>query len=217
MDDVEGNEGSYFVSGQLPQYESDRAANWGRAVSDARQRMIVSPIWKLPVGSGRRYLNRGGALNTVLGGWQSSAILTLQTGMPFSVVSATDFSNTGSPTPRPDRTCSGGGNGTISDWINASCFTTANLQTALNAGQPRFGNSGRNIISEPGLATLDIALMKNFKLMEKLTLQFRAEAYNLFNRANFGLPDATFGTGNFGQIGGASDARDMQFSLKMIF
>jgi hypothetical protein len=217
MDDVEGNEGSYFVSGQLPQNENDRAANWGRAVSDARQRMIVSPIWQLPVGSGRRYLNRRGALNTILGGWQSSAILTLQTGMPFSVVSATDFSNTGSPTPRPDRTCSGVGNGTISDWINANCFTTANLQTALNAGQPRFGNSGRNIISAPGLATLDLALMKNFQLMEKLTLQFRAEAYNMFNRANFGLPDATFGTGNFGQIGGASDARDMQFSLKMMF
>jgi len=217
LDDVEGNEGSYFVSGQLPQYEGDRAANWGRAVSDARQRMVFSPIWRLPVGSGRRYLNRKGVLNTVLGGWQSSAILSLQTGMPFSVVSASDFSNTGSPSPRPDRTCRGEGNGTISDWINANCFTTDNLQTALNSGQPRFGNSGRNILSAPSLATVDLALMKNFQLMEPLTLQFRAEGYNIFNRANFGLPDSTFGTGNFGLIGGASDARDMQFSLKLMF
>lgn len=137
MSDVEGNEDSYFVNGQLPQNDNNRAANYARAVSDARNRFVFSPVWQLPVGSGQRLLNRRGPLNTVLGNWKSSAILTLQSGLPFSVTSAQDFSNTGSPSPRPDRTCSGTGEGTVSNWINSNCFTFASLLQALDSGQPR--------------------------------------------------------------------------------
>jgi hypothetical protein len=217
MSNEEGNEGSYSTSGQFPQNEHDLAANYSRAVSDVRQRLALSAVWQLPFGSGQHFVNRTGAVNQIVGGWVVSGILTLQSGLPFSVVSAQDFSNTGSTSPRPDRTCSGVGQHTIDSWINASCFTTAAQEQALSAGQPRFGNSGRNILDAPGLSNLDFSAFKDFNLGELAKLEFRFEAFNIFNHANFGFPVAAFGTGNFGVIGGASEPRDIQFGLRLKF
>ncbi len=224
MSNEEGNEGSYFSAGQFPQDENDLAANYGRAVSDVRQRLSLSTVWRLPLGSGQRFVDRKGAVNQVVGGWYVSGIITLQSGFPLTITSAQDFSNSGSSSPRPDRTCSGVGAHTIESWINASCFTTDALQQALSAGQPRFGNSGRNILDGPGLGNLDFSAFKNFNLGERAKLEFRFESFNMFNHANFGSPVTSFSglfdgapIGNFGLIGGASEARDIQFGLKLQF
>jgi len=231
ISDQEGNEGSFGGSGNLPQDESNRQANYGRAVSDARQRMTFSPIWQLPVGSGQRFMNRTGIVNQVLGHWQVSGILTLQSGFPFTVLSGFDYSNSGSTSARPDRTCSGVGRKTVASWYDASCFTIGALQQALLGGSPRFGNSGRNILDGPGIAGLDFALYKDFSLSERFKLRFRAEAYNIFNQAHFGLPNSTCNTtststcapgptdfgNNVGRIGGAGEPRDIQFGLKLLF
>ena len=224
MSNEEGNEGSYFTSGQFPQDENNLAANYGRAVSDARQRLALSTVWQVPVGSGHRFVDRKGVVNQIVGGWYVSGIITLQSGLPFSVVSSQDFSNTGSTSPRPDRTCSGVGAHTIDSWINASCFTIDALEQALSAGQPRFGNSGRNILNGPGLGNLDFSAFKDFTLHERAKLEFRFESFNMFNHANFYSPVATFNgiskgvpVGNFGVIGGSSEARDIQFGLSLKF
>jgi len=217
MSNEEGNEGSYFAAGQFPQDENNLAANYGRAVSDVRHRLSLSTVWRVPVGSGQRFVDRKGALNQVVGGWFVSGIITLQSGFPLTITSAQDFSNSGSSSPRPDRTCSGVGAHTIESWINASCFTTDALAQALSAGQPRFGNSGRNIMNGPGLGNLDFSAFKNFSLGERAKLEFRFESFNMFNHANFGSPVTAFGAGNFGLIGGAAEARDIQFGLKLQF
>ena len=217
LSNEEGNEGSYFSAGQFPQNENDLAPNYGRAVSVVRQRLSVSPVWQLPVGSGKRYLDRKGAVDQVLGGWAVSGIITVQSGFPVTVTSANDFSNTGSSSPRPDRTCSGVGAHTVDNWFNASCFTTDALQAALSAGQPRFGNSGRNILDGPGVGNIDFSAYKNFSFGERAKLEFRVESFNLFNHANFGAPVSSFGSGNFGVIGGASDGQDIQFGLTLKF
>jgi hypothetical protein len=167
----------------------------------------------------------------VVGDWELSGIFEKQTGLPFTVVSATDFSNSNSQSPRPDRTCSGVGPQTVSEWFNPACFTISTLEAALAAGTPQFGNSGRNILSGPGLVNLDLALIKKIRLTERVGLQFRAEAFNLLNHPNFGSPNATCVPtstatcapgpqdvgDNIGQISTAADPRDIQFSLKLLF
>ena len=213
LDDGGGNE-NYS---EVPQDDNNRKANWGRSTFDARHRLALSYIWQLPVGNGRRWLNRGGVVNGILGGWELSGVWTLQSGLPFTVFSATDFSNTGSTSARPDRTCSGVGHKTVSSWFDASCFNTDALAAALASGQPRFGNAGHDVLDKPGVNNLDIALMKDFRLGERFKLQFRAEAFNLCNQAHFFSPVATVGNPNIGQIGGASDGRDIQFGLRLAF
>jgi hypothetical protein len=212
MDDGGGSE-----FGQYPQDDNDRKANRARSAVDARQRLVFSPIWQLPVGNGKRWLNRGGVANGILGGWEISAVWNIQSGFPFGPISSQDFSNTGSVSPYPDRTCSGVGQKTVSSWFDASCFTTVALSAALANGQPRFGNSGRNILDAPGQNNLDLALIKDFQLGEHFKLQFRAESYNIANQAHFGFPVATVGNPNIGQLTSASDGRDTQFGLKLQF
>jgi hypothetical protein len=226
LSNEEGNEG-----GQFPQDDNNLRANWGRAQSDVRQRFVLSPIWLLPIGQGKRWLNHGGVTGQLISDWELSGIFQDQTGLPFSVFSGADFSNSNSTSPRPDRTCSGAGPQTVSEWFDPSCFTTNSLQAALAAGMPRFGNSGRNILSGPGIVSLDMSVMKKFKITERFRLQFRAEAFNLLNHAHFGIPNATCVTTstttcapgpqdsgvNIGKISSAGEPRDIQLGLKLLF
>jgi hypothetical protein len=80
-----------------------------------------------------------------------------------------------------------------------------------------FGNAGRNILTGPGLGNVNVSLVKNTRLAERVSLQFRAEAFNLFDRANFDLPDIFFGSPTFGRISSAGSPRRMQFGLKLLF
>jgi hypothetical protein len=191
--------------------------NWARTLFDARQRFVFSPIWQLPFGNGRRWLNRTGVVNGILGGWEVTSVWQIQSGFPFTVLSTTDYSNTNSQSPRPDRTCSGVGSKTISSWFNASCFNTNALSAALTAGTPRFGNAGRDILDAPGLNNVDLALLKDFAFGERFKLEFRAEAFNIANQAHFGYPVNAVGNPAIGQLTGASDGRDIQFGLKLSF
>jgi hypothetical protein len=213
MDDGGGNE-NYA---EAPQDINNWRANWARTPYDARQRIVFSPIWQLPFGNGRRWLDRRGVVNAVLGDWELTSVWAIQSGFPFTVMSATDFSNTSSTSARPDRTCSGVGRKTVSSWFDAGCFNTDALSAALAAGQPRFGNSGRDILDAPGINNWDFALLKDFQLGDRFKLQFRAEAFNFANQAHFGYPVNAVGNPNIGQIGSASDGRDIQFGLKLSF
>jgi hypothetical protein len=213
LDDGGGNE-NYA---ELPQDDNNRRVNWGRSTFDARQRLALSYIWQLPVGNGRKFLNRSGVVNDILGEWEFTGIFSVQSGFPFTVLSATDFSNTGSTSPRPDRTCNGVGHKAVSSWFNANCFNTDALSAALSRGQPRFGDSGHDILDGPGVGDLDISLTKDFRLGERAKVQFQAEAFNLFNQVRFGPPVATVGNPNIGQISSAADGRDIQFGVRVAF
>jgi len=217
IDENEGDEGfGGGVGNTNAQDDNNRSLERGRSFTDARQRIVLSYIWELPVGNGKRFLNHGGWINQVLGGWQMSGIVAEQSGFPFTVRSS-DFSNTNSTNPRPDRTCSGVGKKTISSWFDTSCFTITALQAAQGAGTPRFGNSGRNILDGPGLNNWDFNLMKNFGLSERFRLQFRFEMYNMWNYAQFGPPATRVGSSNISELTGAGQPRDIQFGLKLSF
>jgi hypothetical protein len=218
INDNEGDEGfGGGVGNAAPQDDNNLRLDRGRAVNDARQRLVLSYIYELPFGNGKRFLNRGGAVNVVLGGWQVSGITSYQSGFPFSALSSQDFSNSGSTTPRPDRTCTGVGQKTVDSWFDASCFPIDSLQSALASGTPRFGNSGRNILTGPALHNWDLALLKNFRISERFKLQFRTEFFNTFNFAQFGAPQTHVGNPNIGKISSAGEPRDIQFGLKLSF
>jgi hypothetical protein len=201
----------------LVQNDNNARADYGTSDLSIKQRLVVSPIWQLPFGKGQRFLNSGGLTNVLVGGWQVSGILTFQAGFPFTVNANQDFSNTGSLSPRPDRTCNGAGQQTVAEWFDTSCFTTDALSQALANGTPRFGNSGKNILYGPGLQQWDVSFIKRNQLTERVGLDFRAEFFNLFNHPNFGTPGATIGTSTAGQITGAGAPRDIQFGLKLRF
>jgi outer membrane receptor protein involved in Fe transport len=180
---------------------------------DYRNRFSLGHLYQLPFGRGRRFLNGGGALREqVLGGWQIRGILTLQSGALTTPVLTTATSNTGSFT-RPNRVCNGklpGSQRSIARWFDTSCF--------VNPPPFQFGNSGRNIIAGPGLATYDFSLDKDFLLSEKMGLEFRSEFFNIFNRANFGLPGRAIGSKTAGAINNViTNARQIQFALRLHF
>jgi hypothetical protein len=159
-----------------------------------------------------------GVLPAILTGWQTFGIVTLQTGRPFTValLSDIDNSNTGRSTlgfganDRPNVV----GNAEVSDptsdrWFNTSAFAFPPFGS--------FGNAGRNILDGPGFVNFNTSLMKTTKLREGLDLQFRAEAFNLFNHPNFNLPDNFLGSPTFGRILSAQSPRHIQFGLKLLF
>jgi hypothetical protein len=218
INDGDGNEGFGGGGGQLAaQDDNNPWADRGRSYSDARHRFVASYVWDLPFGQGRRFLNQKGVINQILGGWQISGITSFQSGFPITVFSASDYSNTGTLSPRPDRICSGEGNKTLESWFDTSCFVTTNLADALASGNPRFGNSGRGLFDGPGSIGWDLALLKEFRFTERFRLEFRAEAYSVLNHMNPGFPVTTIGDPLAGQIFDGSGQRNLQFGLKLAF
>jgi hypothetical protein len=97
----------------------------------------------------------------------------------------------------------------ISEWFNTADF----VQNAIGT----YGNIGKNSLRGPRLFTTDLALLKNGKLGERFSYEFRAEFYNAFNNVNFGNPDAGLQDSNFGAITSAGDPRILQMALKVKF
>jgi hypothetical protein len=102
---------------------------------------------------------------------------------------------------------------TLDAWVSRSAFQRLNLAT--QAGQ--FGNEGRNVVRGPGIANVDLSVLKSFFITETVRVQFRAESFNIANHANFALPDNNIASLNFGRISTAGSARLFQAGLKILF
>src|SRR5579883_356173 len=202
-----------------PQDDNNPQAEYGVADTSLRHRFIASGIYQLPFGKGMMFLGSSGPLmNTAVGGWELSAILQIQSGYPFTVTSVNDYSNTDASSPRPDRVCRGKGPKTLEEWFDVNCFTTTALQQALTNGTPRFGNSGRNILTGPGMTNVDASVIKTIPIRDRFNAEFRGDVFNLFNHPNFALPNVTIGSGVVGIISNtAGHNREIQLSLKLSF
>jgi hypothetical protein len=175
----------------------------------------VNFLGDLPVGKGRRYFNHGGVADAVIGGWTASgAFLLHQGGQPMTVGASVQTTNNNvSSIGRPDRICNGKlKNPTIAEWFDTSCFQAAPQNT--------WGNAGTGILYGPSANMEgDFGLFKNFALPEQLKLQFRTEAFNVFNHPLENYPGTTFGApATFGIITGKSlTPRVFQFALRLSF
>ncbi len=159
--------------------------------------------------------------NQFVEGWQLSGIVTQSTGLPFSVYDGADdvgYSSSGNPRPNYNLGCNVQ-TGLVTEWFNPACFS---IQTPGT-----LGNLGRDTVVGPGLAQLDFALIKDTKVRENLRVQFRAEAYNLFNHPQFGQPGnsvfssikgvANAAAGVITSIAPNSSGRQIQLGLKILF
>jgi guanyl-specific ribonuclease Sa len=214
LDNAEGDEG--FGAGASHSNESqddnNLAFEYGRSYSDARHRAVANAVYDLPFGKQKQFLNQGGLVSDIVGGWEVSGITSVQTGFPF-VVLGPDFSNTGSASPRPNRLCSGVGAKDVTNWFNASCFVAAG-----STANPSFGDSKRNILDAPGLVNTDMTLMRHFNVMEKADIEFRSEFFNAFNHPYFGAPNNNINNpATVSRITSASDGRQIQFAVKILF
>ena len=194
------------IQGYSAQDPNNDRGEKGVSDFDVKHRFVTSANYVLPFGSSwpavPRHLFRG---------WELGGILTFQSGLPFTPTISTDPANTASPTRRPDRIAKGTvANRTLTRDFAPSAFRVPALYT--------YGNSGRNILYRRGFKNLDLSILRNFRLREKLNLQFRAEFLNFTNTPVFSAPSANIQSASVGQIlSTAADPRDVQFALRLSF
>ena len=183
----------------------------GKALSifDQRHRFITSVTYRLPV---PRMSNP--VANSFLTGWTINGITTLQSGFPFSVKTATDYSERPSSYGwnEPLQLCNAilpRGQQTVARWFDTSCFAKPALGT--------LGNAGFENLFTAGVINQDLSVLKDIVIREPLTMQFRAEFFNLFNHPNFAAPDPTLEDATFGQVQKALPGRDIQFGVKFLW
>jgi Carboxypeptidase regulatory-like domain/TonB-dependent Receptor Plug Domain len=176
---------------------------------DVRHRAVISYVYELPWGPGRRWLANGGALGAIVGGWQLAGITTMTTGRPFTVTLQTGVNN-GAPS-WPNRIGPGTlDNPTVDMWFNIADFVAPPQNT--------YGNAGRGILYAPGHMNFDTSLSKRFTVFGQRNAEFRWDAFNLFNHPGFGFPNSAIGNATAGRISTTVvDNRSLQFALKFNF
>jgi hypothetical protein len=202
----------------FPQNSSNLRAERGRSNFDVRHRLSASYSYDLPFGKGRQFLADEGWASTILSGWQTFGVVTVQSGRPFTVALLSELDNSGTgrsilgfgANDRPNVVGNPNvANRSAGQWFNQSAFAFPVPGT--------FGNAGRNILEGPGYTNVNVSLVKNTALSERFNLQLRAEVFNLFNHPNLNLPDNFLGSPTFGQITSARDPRHIQFGVKLLF
>ena len=173
---------------------------------------VSSVVWDLPMGAGRaRQLH--GVLGAIVNDWTVTSLITLESGVPVAVTQTTNFNSfagfgvqrpnlVGDPTlPAAQRT--------PSQWFNTAAFTSAPVFT--------IGSASRNPVRGPSYRDVDLALIRRVPVHGSVSLEIRAEIFNLLNTANLGAPGAVAGAANFGTITTAFDPRVAQLALKLLF
>ncbi|MBI4456647.1 MAG: TonB-dependent receptor [Acidobacteria bacterium] len=222
MDETSGHSGSGESTGTTigSMDPHDRSRDYALSGFHVKNAATFNFSYTLPI-------KVSGALDRLVGGWQVNGILTLADGSPINMINSVDRSRAGNSTvtqglhDRPDLK-SGGNNNPFKDRDPNNYWDGAQFQLQ----EPGFfGNLGRNTGIIPGIATFDFSLIKNISIDERRTIQFRSEFFNIFNRANFGLPSNTvfqdtsgIPSSTFGRITTTNTtARQVQLALKFLF
>jgi hypothetical protein len=225
---------NYTFSKGLTTAQTDRSSapqnvycihcDYGPSQLDRRHIFNANFVYELPW-----YSTQQGVVGHLLGGWQTSGIAYIYTGLPLTVTtSGLDPAGQGynlsasSVSGRPDLIGNTiGPRGTDLSTIGPTWFNTAAFANVCPAAgwcaNPRPGTSGRGVVYGPGFSRLDLSLFKNIKITEQVKLQFRTEAFNVFNHTNPNAVSTTLGSSTFGHITTYRDPREMQFGLKLSF
>lgn len=195
----------------------DRRHDRGLSGNHITHRFIANTVYELPIGRGRP-ADLGGLGNSIAGGWTIGYIGEFRSGSPMGVIEQVNRTNSFSPSNRPnvvgDPNLPGGRSRAeyTEMWFDINAFA--------EPAQFTFGNAGKTIGYGPGAIAMDLSLMKNFPIGERFNLQFRGEALNFINKANFGLPNLNRGNNAFGRITGlapGNQARIIQLGLHLKF
>ena len=193
---------------------------YGRASFDVRHSAVINATYDLPFG--RSVLRRRAWLNRLIEDWQLSGIETIQSGLPFTPQLSYNPSNDGD-TRNPVRpSWNSAFSGALILGLPGKYF---NPNAFIQPLPGTYGNVGRNVLQGPGLAELALSLAKRFALSERFNLQFRAESFNLLNRANLNAPNPvvfTAATGGPSPTAGvitntSTTSRQLQFGLKLLW
>jgi hypothetical protein len=232
---ITGTSDGGFAGAQDPHnFKAER----GRSDWDRGHMVMVAFSYQVPFGRGRQFLNSaGGLVQALIGGWQLAGTGSFSTGAPITVTSADVDQNLGE-SARPDRLATGipdeiadQRRGIDYPWFQKDAFEKVPRCASVAEGcapSPngflpfQFGNSGRNILDGPGLAYMNMSLMKNFRFHDRKNFQFRFESFNIMNHPNFQLPNIQFNSTGGGLIvaatgTGRGGARVFQSSLKFEF
>lgn len=220
-----GNGVQAYINPDLSNIRQALAGERGPNSQFPRHRFTMSQVWEMPIGRGHAL---GGdmpaLLDAVVGGWQLSTIWTARSGLPVNVslsASGTDpntglnysFLNRNGGILRPnlvsDPNRNSDANADRLHFLDAAAYSLQPVNTP--------GNAPRNSAWGPGLFTLDMTLVKRFRLGNTRTADARIEAFNLTNRTNFQNPNGTWGTSTFGAITGANDKRVVQVAVRFAF
>jgi Carboxypeptidase regulatory-like domain len=200
------DENSRTDQGVIVQDSTNILNSRGSSDFDVRHRFVANAIYDLPFQG-----------NRLVSGWELAPILTFQTGNPFNVViSSAGITGAGS-TVRPNLIGPVHITGDPAQWISNPSATFAAPVNAL-------GNLGRNAIYGPGFSNVDLALIKNTKITERVSAQFRVDTFDIFNHPNFGQPSTTFPSSSFSSItstrfpvADSGSSRQLQLALKLQF
>ena len=185
----------------------------GNSDFDVRHRFVLSYIYELPFGRGRRFgATMNDALNGIAGGWQISGVASMTSGNWFTILdSNSNFANSDG-SQRPD---------TVANPNSRPCLRGTLFNTCAFVDPPlgSFGNTGKNTVRGPNFRNWDLSVNKNFTLSKSTSLQFRAEFFNLLNHTTLSFNNV--GTDRqqptFGFPDQARNPREIQFALKFYY
>jgi hypothetical protein len=197
------------VNGLAEDYRN-LALDRGRSDNDRRHVAVGSLIWNIDY-----FRGNSAVLKHILNGWEVSAIVTLQSGAPFSVTTGSDSNLDGNNNDRamlignplldPNR----GRDQTTAMWFNTAAF--GKVSNGVD------GTAARNLMDKPGSKNVDGGLFRTFKFTERLAVQLRGEFTNALNIVNLGGPTTTLSSTQFGQIRSAGSMRQVQLGARMTF
>ena len=185
-------------------------SNYSLSSFDARQRLVVSFLYPLPIGRGQLLLhNLNSVENAIIGGWGFNGITTFQEGFPLGMsvtpnnLSTYAFQGTQRPNVVPG--CAKAIGGSMYNRLGGQQSANKYFNTACFVAPPAiftFGNESRtdNQLRQPGVANWDLSMYKSVPIHENAAFEFRVEAFNLFNRVQFGPPGTALGSTSFGLI-----------------
>jgi hypothetical protein len=207
MDPATGNGGVGDLSGVSDPY--NRNYDFGPSGLDRNQILVVNFIYDLPFFKNSTNL----FAKSALGGWEISAIGTMESGLATSVFLGGTYGSNGIPgaTNRPDVVGGLTYPGTVAQWFSTSTFAAPAPGT--------WGDAGKGLLRGPGRDVWDVSLFKRFAFSEsgQRDIEFRFESFNTFNHTQFNGVDTTFTDANFGQVTSTWDPRVLQLALKLHF
>ncbi|MEZ5284904.1 MAG: TonB-dependent receptor [Vicinamibacterales bacterium] len=214
---------------------NDLNNEWSLSSFDARHRLVLNYVLDLPIGPGRRFMGDAtGFLGTLLSGWSLNGVTTFQAGLPLAFSATPNLIGYGyglrpNVDPSCDKSVSGSAVDRLDEWFNTSCYTVPNagFQASNPNSDPRLrwalGNATRTDpdLRSHGINNWNLAVSKQTRLAGRVNLTLRAEAFNLFNRVQFGPPNtqaSTNATANFGQVTSqVNQPRLIQLAARLTF